>query len=98
MNFNSELESFPRIPFKVSPKTQRKTPVILVCVFSEGNHIINHDFLHSIFSPYGNILRVLIFEKNKKWKSFIEFSDSNEAISALKGMNNKILFDDGTKI
>jgi RNA recognition motif-containing protein len=98
MNFNSELESAPRIPLKVSPKTQRKTPVILVCIFSEGSHIISHDFLHSLFSPYGNIQRILIFEKTKKWKSFIEFSNSSEAINALKFMNNKTLFDDVTKL
>lgn len=48
-------------------------PVLLVCVYNRFGNIITHDYLYQLFIPYGEIVKILIFEKAKVWKTFIEF-------------------------
>ena len=51
-------------------------PVLLVCVYNRFGNIITHDYLYQLFNPYGDIVKILIFEKAKVWKTFIEFKNS----------------------
>jgi len=74
------------------------TPVILVCINNNSGIVITNDFLYAIFSPYGKVLRILIFEKVKIWKAFIEYSTVESAIEAKKHLNNFLLLNDGTRI
>jgi RNA recognition motif-containing protein len=74
------------------------TPVILVCIHNVNSTPITHDLLHTVFSTYGNILRILIFEKTKKWKAFVEYSDSDAALQARSNLDDFLLFSDGTRM
>jgi RNA recognition motif-containing protein len=74
------------------------TPVILVCIHNVNNTQITHDLLHTVFSTYGKILRILIFEKTKKWKAFIEYSDLPSASQARDNLDEFLLFSDGTRM
>lgn len=76
----------------------KQTPVILVCIHNVNNTPITHDVLHTIFSEYGQIYRILIFEKTKKWKAFIEFSDSQSALAARERLDDFLLYNDGTRM
>lgn len=74
------------------------TPVILVCIHNVGNSLITHELLHTVFSTYGKILRILVFEKSKKWKAFVEYSDPEAAVQARENLNEFLLFSDGTRL
>ena len=74
------------------------TPVILVCIHNFGNTPITHELLHTVFSTYGKILRILIFEKTKKWKAFVEYSDPEAAVQARENLDDFLLFSDGTRL
>lgn len=76
----------------------RVTPVILVCIYNKNNTLITHDQLYNVFSACGKILRILIFEKVKVWKAFVEFSSTEEAVEAKRNLNEFILLNDGTKM
>lgn len=53
------------------------SPVLLVCIYNQFGNIITHDYLYQLFSPYGSIVKILIFEKAKVWKTFVEYSEAD---------------------
>ena len=73
-------------------------PVLLVCIYNKHGNVITHDYFYQLFSQYGEIVKILIFEKAKVWKTFIEFTDKSTAKSAMIGMNNHVVFEDGSKM
>jgi len=74
-------------------KTTMFTPVILVCVHDlQDDIVITHDYLYSIFSTYGEVLRILIFERSNTFKAFLEYSNPKSALAARKNLNRAILF------
>lgn len=74
------------------------SPVLLVCIYNQQGNIITHNYLYELFSPYGDIAKILIFEKAKVWKTFIEFDRSSDAELAMEALNNKVIFPDGSKM
>jgi hypothetical protein len=66
-------DSDPSLKFKLSytdiPKT---TKVLLVCIFNKNSTIITHDILYRLFNEHGEVIKILIFEKSKLWKAFVE--------------------------
>eukprot|EP00331_Platyophrya_macrostoma_P009992 CAMPEP_0176433480 /NCGR_PEP_ID=MMETSP0127-20121128/16047_1 /TAXON_ID=938130 /ORGANISM="Platyophrya macrostoma, Strain WH" /LENGTH=684 /DNA_ID=CAMNT_0017815915 /DNA_START=144 /DNA_END=2198 /DNA_ORIENTATION=- len=54
--------------------------------------------LHDLFSQYGKILRILIFEKMQVWKAFVEYDNVESAIKAKKNLDNFLMFSDGSRI
>jgi RNA recognition motif-containing protein len=69
------------------------TPVILVCVHDlDEDLVVTHNLLYSIFSAYGTILRILIFERANTFKAFLEFSNIHSATTARKSLNRALLF------
>lgn len=54
-------------------------PVLLVCIYNQYGNIITHDHLYQLFCPYGTIVKILIFEKAKVWKAFVEYGSIPEA-------------------
>jgi hypothetical protein len=49
-------------------------PVLLVCIYNQFGNVITHDYLYQLFCPYGTIVKILIFEKAKVWKAFVEYA------------------------
>jgi len=73
-------------------------PVLLVCIYNKLGNIITHDYFYQVFSQYGEIVKVLIFEKAKVWKTFVEFTTIHSANVALTNLNNHVVFEDGSKM
>lgn len=69
-----------------------------MCVYNKSGEIITHDLFYQLFSQYGEVQRVLIFEKAKVWKTFVEMDSAERARLACKQLNNKTIFADGSKI
>lgn len=51
----------------------KPTSVLLVCIYNIHGYQIIHEMLYNLFTQYGEVLKILIFEKSKILKSFIEF-------------------------
>jgi len=50
--------------------------------------------LHQVFSRYGNVLKIVIFEKNAGFQSLIQYSSSQEAAMAKTAMDGKNIYAD----
>lgn len=50
------------------------SPVLLVCVYDTIVFEITNELIYSRFQEYGNIVKLLIFDKREVTKLFIEFS------------------------
>ena len=74
------------------------TPVVLVCIQQLSEADVTHDILHTVFSTYGRVVRILIFELSKKCKAFVEFEDVLSAIEARTNLDEFLLFSDGTRM
>lgn len=72
--------------------------MLLVCIYNQFGNVITHDYLYQLFSPHGTIVKILIFEKAKVWKTFVEYTHPTEAEKALLHLNNKVIFEDGSKM
>ena len=111
-NSNPEFNKFFKRTTTKAFTEARATPVILVCIYNHNNTLITHDLLYNIFSQYGKVLRVninpfsssslfsqiLIFEKVKVWKAFVEFSTLESAFDAKRNLNDFMIFSDGTRM
>ena len=73
-------------------------PVLLVCIYNKFGNIITHDYFYQLFSQYGQIVKILIFEKAKVWKTFVQFTTTHSAKVALENLNNHLVFEDGSKM
>lgn len=69
-----------------------------MCVYNKSGGLITHDLFYSLFSQYGEVQRVLIFEKAKVWKTFVEMDSSETARSACLHLNNRSIMPDGSKM
>ncbi|CAD8139746.1 unnamed protein product [Paramecium octaurelia] len=73
---------------------QDTTNVILVVITNKANKTLGHDKYFKVFSQFGTIQRMLIFERSLTWKTFIEFDNPESAIKARQTMNDKPFCDD----
>ncbi|CAD8044380.1 unnamed protein product [Paramecium primaurelia] len=73
---------------------QDTTNVILVVITNKANKTLGHDKYFKVFSQFGTIQRMLIFERSLTWKTFIEFDNPESAIKARQAMNDKLFCDD----
>ncbi|KAM3140175.1 hypothetical protein pb186bvf_007728 [Paramecium bursaria] len=71
--------------------------VLLVCVQNKRQINIKHDLIAQVFSKYGQVVKILIFEKALVWKVFLEYSTTSQAQQAQKNLNNSYL-DEGKQL
>ncbi|CAD8106744.1 unnamed protein product [Paramecium primaurelia] len=84
---NSQIERNSDLP---------RTNVILVVITNKANKTLSHDKYFKVFSPFGTIQRMLIFERSLTWKTFVEFDNPESALKARSQMNDKFFCDDNT--
>ncbi|CAK60310.1 unnamed protein product (macronuclear) [Paramecium tetraurelia] len=73
---------------------QDTTNVILVVITNKANKTLGHDKYYKVFSQFGTIQRMLIFERSLTWKTFVEFEFPESANKARQIMNDKLFCDD----
>lgn len=57
---------------------EQNTNVLLVIIPNPNSTILPHSFFYRLFSPYGEVVKILIFEKSRLWKTFIEMGSPDE--------------------
>ncbi|CAD8132574.1 unnamed protein product [Paramecium pentaurelia] len=73
---------------------QDTTNVILVVITNKANKTLGHDKYYKVFSQFGTIQRMLIFERSLTWKTFVEYEFPESANKARQIMNDKLFCDD----
>ena len=77
-------------------ENNKNTKVLLVIILNKNSTLITHNILYNKFSKYGQVLRILIFEKSHTWKAFVEMDTLESAAQAKKYLNFDQLLDDGS--
>ncbi|CAD8085549.1 unnamed protein product [Paramecium sonneborni] len=67
------------------------TKVVLLCIQNKKQLTITHDQIYKHFCQYGQIDKILIFEKTQIWKVFLETKNKEAAQNLIKLCNNNIL-------
>ncbi|CAD8124455.1 unnamed protein product [Paramecium sonneborni] len=68
---------------KNSPSPSSPTPVILVLVTNKQGKVLEHSQFFRTFSVFGQVKKILIFERKIIWKVFIEYETAEQAQQAL---------------
>ncbi|CAD8172034.1 unnamed protein product [Paramecium pentaurelia] len=68
---------------KNSPSPSSPTPVILVLVTNKQGKVLEHSQFFRTFSVFGQVKKILIFERKIIWKVFIEYENAQQAQAAL---------------
>ena len=53
------------------------------------------DPLHTVFSPYGAVQKIAIFEKNNGWQALIQYADAVSAANAKTALEGHAIYDGG---
>ncbi|CAD8101335.1 unnamed protein product [Paramecium primaurelia] len=69
------------------------TRVLLVIVQNPQSIILPHSLFYRYFSNYGEVNKILIFEKGKLWKCFIEMATLQQAKISLQQLNGCQLYE-----
>ncbi len=54
---------------------QPNTTVLLLIIPNPSSTILPHSLFYKLFSQYGEVVKILIFEKSRVWKAFVEMGD-----------------------
>lgn len=85
---NSSFQNVPN-----SPKTTEESPnAILLVTIHNLVYPVTIEILYQIFSKFGNVLKILIFQKNGGFQSFIQFTSPSEASTAKMTLDGKNIY------
>jgi hypothetical protein len=73
MNYSNQIKK------RMTGRKESPSKVLLVCVYDTVILEISNEAIFARFSPFGPIIKILIFEKGEVTKFFIEFSELQEA-------------------
>lgn len=51
--------------------------------------------LHTVFSPYGTVDKISVFEKNGSWQALIQYNDAGSACNAKVALEGHAIYDGG---
>jgi hypothetical protein len=71
--------------------------LLIIITYLPPSFPLTNDYLHELFSPFGEIKKILIFERGKANKCFVEFIDLKNAIAARSTLLGKSLLYGGGK-
>lgn len=70
--------------------------VLLLIIPNPTSTILPHSLFYRLFSPYGEVVKILIFEKSRLWKAFVEMGSDEQARNAQMNLNGKSIVEGGT--
>jgi len=53
--------------------------VLLLIIPNPTSALLTHSLFYRMFAPYGDVEKILIFEKSRIWKAFIEMGSEATA-------------------
>ncbi|KAK9861720.1 hypothetical protein WJX84_002519 [Apatococcus fuscideae] len=68
---------------------------VLLCSIENQMYPVTVDPLHTVFSPYGAVQKIAIFEKNNGWQALIQYADPVSAANAKTALEGHAIYDGG---
>ncbi|KAK9864277.1 hypothetical protein WJX84_009138 [Apatococcus fuscideae] len=68
---------------------------VLLCSIENQMYPVTVDPLHTVFSPYGAVQKIAIFEKNNGWQALIQYADAVSAANAKTALEGHAIYDGG---
>ncbi|CAD8157282.1 unnamed protein product [Paramecium octaurelia] len=72
--------------------------LLLIITYLPQSFPLTNDFLFETFKQYGEVKKILIFERGKTNKAFVEYNEVKHAISARRNMIGKSLTPQGGRL
>ena len=66
---------------------QTNTNVLLLIIPNPNSTLLPHSLFYRLFSAYGEVVKILIFEKARVWKAFVEMGSDQQARNAQIHLN-----------
>lgn len=71
--------------------------LLVIITYLPPSFPLTNDYLLELFSPFGDIKKILIFERGKANKCFVEFHDLKHSMAARSNLLGKSLIYGGGK-
>ncbi|KAH9309731.1 hypothetical protein KI387_037642, partial [Taxus chinensis] len=83
--------------FGIGPDGQRKEPESNVLLASIENmlYVVTVDVLHMVFSAFGTVQKIAMFEKNAGTQALIQYADVATAVVAKEALEGHCIYDGG---
>lgn len=81
-----------RVPGQMVVPGPDGSSTILMVVFNQVQYEINVDVLGKVFSPHGQLSKIVIFTKNRQTMALVQFVDAASAQIALNQLNGKNIY------
>ncbi|XP_065183585.1 polypyrimidine tract-binding protein 2-like isoform X2 [Sycon ciliatum] len=75
------------------PADNKADPTVLHIIVDNMVYSVNLDTLHTIFMKFGNVLRIITFNKNGQFQALIEFADTASATQAKYSLDGQNIYD-----
>ncbi|CAK89130.1 unnamed protein product (macronuclear) [Paramecium tetraurelia] len=80
------------------PRDPPSKILLLIITYLPQSFSLTNDFLFETFKQYGEVKKILIFERGKTNKAFVEYNEVKHAISARRNMIGKSLTPQGGRL
>jgi len=78
-----------------TPSASQKDGNVLLCVIDNAAYPMTVEPLHTVFSKYGTVEKIAIFEKNNTWQALVQYSDIQSANNAKLALEGHAIFEGG---
>ncbi|GMH40102.1 hypothetical protein BSKO_08006 [Bryopsis sp. KO-2023] len=68
---------------------------VLLCTIENQMYPVTVDALTTVFTPYGTVQKVAIFEKQGNWQALIQYGDNQSAYNAKSALESHAIYDGG---
>ncbi|KAM9952652.1 hypothetical protein ACTFIW_003149 [Dictyostelium discoideum] len=83
---------------KNQPIAQTGSQNIILCTILNPIYPITTNTIHNIMSPYGRVIRIVIFQKKSGLQTFVEFDSPYSAWAAKESLNGQDIYNGGCKL
>eukprot|EP00252_Welwitschia_mirabilis_P019516 TRINITY_DN4531_c0_g3_i6.p1 TRINITY_DN4531_c0_g3~~TRINITY_DN4531_c0_g3_i6.p1 ORF type:complete len:313 (+),score=52.79 TRINITY_DN4531_c0_g3_i6:394-1332(+) len=83
--------------FVVGPDGQRKEleSNVLLATIENMQYAVNVDILHTVFSAFGTVQKIAMFEKNQSSRALIQYADVATAVAAKEALEGHCIYEGG---
>ncbi|KAJ7524195.1 hypothetical protein O6H91_18G082100 [Diphasiastrum complanatum] len=83
--------------FTVGPDGKRKEPEsnVLLASIENMQYAVTIDVIHTVFSAFGTVQKIAIFEKNGGFQALVQYPDIPTAVAAKEALEGHCIYDGG---
>ncbi|KAJ1399677.1 RNA-binding domain superfamily [Sesbania bispinosa] len=81
----------------IGPDGKKKEPEsnVLLATIENMQYVVTIDVLHTVFSAFGTVQKIAIFEKNGQTRALIQYPDVTTAATVKEALEGHCIYDGG---